>query len=606
MSKQKKNTPPAVRQVVSQPTRKAEPTRPKVPQAVINVRYNHWLAGAAALMALALFSNTFFHDYVLDDAAAILYNNYVQEGISGIPKLMKVDFWYFMNLSLGYYRPLSLITFAIEHQFFGNNPQVSHIGNVAFYALTAYLLCLLLQRWFYAQNPLYAFLITLIFVVHPVHTEVVANIKSRDELLSFLNATATLLLFTTYLDTHKTKYLLWSCLTFYLAYLSKESSITTLGIIPLVAYFLRGQSIGASLAKVLPYLGVTIIFFIQKLAMLGTLGGKPPMDLMVYPYFVEKTRFLSMFKQLAHYIRLLVTSYPQVYDYSYNQIPSGSVSDPVTWLGISAFFGLIYLTYRGIRARSVWGFALALFFATLFPALAFTVSRGGIMAERFLYSPVLGWSILLVWGLFTLIKQANAGQEGAVNWLKTNMLPLGMLVLMMGLFGFRTYERNAAWANEITLFRADNENTQNNSNARKHIGDSTIKEYQAEKDPKKKAQLFKEGVENLHKAINIFPNYGEAYFGLGFAYHHGYPQPNLDSAKYYYRRAIATTPRFVVSYNNLGVIHEMMGRKDLASYWYNMAVRVNPNYQNSVNNQQRLLKEGINVQFLPDSVLNRY
>lgn len=606
MSKQKKTPPQPVKPAASQPVRKVETSRPKPLKPVIEVQYNHVLAGIAALIALTLFSNTFNHEYVLDDAAAIIYNNYVQEGISGIPKLMKVDFWFFMNLSLGYYRPLSLITFAIEHQFFGNNPHVSHIGNVLFYTLSAYVLCLLLQRWFYAQNKLYAFLITLLFITHPVHTEVVANIKSRDEILSFLNAAATLLLFTTYIDTHKTKYLWWSCLTFYLAYLSKESSITTLGIIPLVAYFLRGQSMGASLAKVLPYLGVTVIFFIQKLALLGTLGGKPPMDMMVYPYFVEKTRFVSMFKQLAYYVKLLILPHPLVYDYSYNQIPSGSLSDPITWTGISVFFGLTYLAIKGLRKRTTWGFALALFFATLFPALAFTVSRGGIMAERFLYSPALAWSILLTWGVFTLIKHTDATITPLTDWLKTNLVPSLALLVMIGLFSFKTFGRNADWKDEITLFRADESATQRNTNARKHLGDSTIKEFEKEKDPKKKKELFDIGVKSLKKSIEIYPNYGEAYFGLGFAFHHAYPTPQYDSAKYYYKQAIRITPRFVVAYNNLGVIYEIAGRQDLASYWYNMAVKVNPTYQNSVNNQQRLLKQGLNVQFLPDSVLNKY
>ena len=596
MSKKNKNLPVTPKTIPVKPV-----TRPVVSKVstLLDVSYDHLLALITALVAAALYAITYQHGYVLDDAAAITYNNYVQEGLSGIPKLMKVDFWFFMNLNLGYYRPLSLITFAIEQQFFGDDPHIRHVGNIIFYALTGYILNLLLQRWFYDRSKWFAFLIGLLFIAHPVHTEVVSNIKSRDELLSFLNMGATLLLFTTYLDTQKLKYLGWSCLTFYLAYLSKESSITTLGLIPLVAYFLRNHSIGGALAKVLPYLGVTLIFFMQKMALLGTIAGKPPMDQMVYPYFLDKTRFVSMFKQLAYYIKILLFPDPLIYDYSYNQMPSGSLTDPITWAGIVLFGGLVYLTFKGIKQRTIWGFSLAIFFATLFPALAFTVSRGGIMAERFLYAPVLSVSILLVWGLFKIIKSADLNTED--NWLKTNAIPTGILTLILALYSIKTVSRAADWKDEITLFRSNNEATQRNSNARKHLGDGLIKISMEEKDSTKRMAMFNEGVTNLKKSIDIYPMYGEAYFGIGYAYQNAL-KPNFDSAKYYYRRAIERTPRFVVSYNNLGVIHELQGRKDIASYWYNLATQVNPSYENSQKNSQRLRAEGIDVRVLPDSL----
>src|SRR4051812_30613362 len=71
-----------------------------------------------AIIAFALYANTIMHDYALDDWGAITNNQFVQEGIKGIPDILKVDLWHFGNLTLGYYRPLSLITFAVEHQLF--------------------------------------------------------------------------------------------------------------------------------------------------------------------------------------------------------------------------------------------------------------------------------------------------------------------------------------------------------------------------------------------------------------------------------------------------------------------------------------------------------
>src|SRR5579872_2723574 len=78
------------------------------------------------VIGFMIYANTIPGGYVLDDTAAIKTNKYVQEGVSGIPKIMQVDFWYFYGQNAGYYRPLSLITFAVEHQFFGNNSHISH------------------------------------------------------------------------------------------------------------------------------------------------------------------------------------------------------------------------------------------------------------------------------------------------------------------------------------------------------------------------------------------------------------------------------------------------------------------------------------------------
>ena len=97
---------------------------------------NHLVGIILGLIAFLLYSNTTNFTYVLDDSAAIVENQFVKKGIAGIPDLLKSDFWHFSNLKLGYYRPLSLVTFAIEQQFFNGNPHISHFVNVAIYAFT--------------------------------------------------------------------------------------------------------------------------------------------------------------------------------------------------------------------------------------------------------------------------------------------------------------------------------------------------------------------------------------------------------------------------------------------------------------------------------------
>ncbi len=167
------------------------------------------------LSCFVLYGNTISCDYALDDAELITGNRYTQKGISGIKDIFAYDSFkgygekYLNAVSGGRYRPLSIATFAIEHSFFGNNPHVSHFINILLYAFCCLLIFILFSRllkkfpkshW-YLSIP---FIATILFIAHPIHTEVVANIKGRDEIMSLLFSLLAMLFLLNYLDSKKT------------------------------------------------------------------------------------------------------------------------------------------------------------------------------------------------------------------------------------------------------------------------------------------------------------------------------------------------------------------------------------------------------------------
>jgi len=299
-----------------------------------------------ALVAFCLFANSIMHGYVLDDSGAITQNRYVQEGFHGIPKLLKVDFWHFSNVHLGYYRPLSLITFAIEYHFFQSNPQVSHFFNVLLFALSGFLLFIVLCKVFKHFNPLFSFFITLLFIAHPIHTEVIDNIKSRDELLSFFNTLVMLWLVLRYKDSKKPIFLIISLFSCYLAMLSKESAITGVLLIPFVLYY-YSDSIIESIKSTIPFFLVVILFFIQKKFFLGTLSGIIPDDIVNYPYTKASVKLPTTFMLFVFSLRLLFIPHPLRYDYSFNQIPAVHFNNGWALLGIILFFA-------GVLVWHIW------------------------------------------------------------------------------------------------------------------------------------------------------------------------------------------------------------------------------------------------------------
>ena len=134
--------------------------------------------------AFLLYANSIPNNYNLDDELVTRNHKLTSQGISAIPEIFSSPY-YTDNAGYNYeYRPVVLSSFAIEHQFFGDNPYISHFFNLLLYALC----CVILYRVLLKIIPgqLLSACITLLFVANPTHTEVVCSIKNRDEILSLL------------------------------------------------------------------------------------------------------------------------------------------------------------------------------------------------------------------------------------------------------------------------------------------------------------------------------------------------------------------------------------------------------------------------------------
>jgi len=550
-----------------------------------------------AAIGFLLYLNTIRNGYALDDFNAIPKNQFVMEGIPGIPKLMTIDFWYFENLNLGYYRPLSLITFAIEHAFFGDNPSINHFDNALLYGLSGFILFLFLMQMFPTRHPGFAFLICLIFMAHPVHTEVVANIKSRDEILSFLNTFITLLFAFKYSKTKNYKHLIWSLVFFYLALLSKETAVVGIALIPLFLFY-SGLNILTVLKRILPYAAVAVLFFLQKRYFLGKYGGTIPNDIINYPYAEHAVKLPSTFHIFWICLQKLIYPLPLSYDYSYNQIPASHWTDLGALLGLVSLLALAFYAFKGLLNRSIWSLGLAVFFITIAPSMGFVYLRGGIFAERFLYASCLGYAIIIVYALSLIADQKKDAKLKLFEWAKKNLTAVLAVFAVFIFFSFVTITRNPEWKDNITLFGNDVNHSENSAQVHRHFGTALIDKAAIEKDTSKKKSYFVEGVAELRKAYEIDTNFGEAYCEIGYAYQGVYL--NNDSAEKYFKKAIETAPALVTSYNNLGVLFQNQGNLKLASYYYNRAMEVNPQYPDAIKHAADLKKSsGFDVHVFP-------
>lgn len=145
------------------------------------------LAFFLGLISFIVYANTLRNGFAGDDIGTIRDNAYITKGgISAIPTLLSTPYHRgSLILANDLYRPLSLVLFATEYQLFGYNPLPFHFINILLYAGCVILLFLFLDGLFEQKRTGVAFIASLLFAVHPIHTEVVANIKSGDELLCF-------------------------------------------------------------------------------------------------------------------------------------------------------------------------------------------------------------------------------------------------------------------------------------------------------------------------------------------------------------------------------------------------------------------------------------
>jgi tetratricopeptide (TPR) repeat protein len=509
---------------------------------------------AVVLAALLLYVNTIPHDRALDDNIVITSNAFVQRGVAGIPDILTHDtFRGFLStlgaeseLTGGRYRPLSLVTFAIEQSLTGGSPHVAHAVNVLLYAVTGLLLLVLLERHFLTGRPWAAFLAALLFVVHPVHTEVVANIKSRDEILALLFALAALKLHMDRIAEPKapgaTARLAGTVVCFFLALLSKESALTFLAVVPLALYTFRKMRAAKAVLATLPFAATTLVYLTLRLGIVGV--GRPTSSEILNAPFLHATgaqKLATIASVQLDYLRLLVWPNPLAADYAFAQIPYSSFGDLRVWLSLGIHGALLAVAAALLPRRSVLAFAILYYFATVAIVSNLLVDIGAMMGERFLYMPSLGFALAAGLGLGLLAEGAAAIRRGIAG-----SLAAGAVLLA----SFHTVDRNRAWEDNTSLGLADEVVSCGSASANLRAGLSYFELSTRTGNDEERKALLQRAVEKMRRAVAIHPTYNQAEFSLGAALCR---LGDVEAAEEHWNRARERYPSFpgLVEYDQI-------------------------------------------------------
>ncbi len=515
----------------SKPTQfKAARPKKKVVKHVKEAFSTKWklaIAGLLAVLAVALYSPSYDYGFVYDDDAVIKDNRYVKEGLDGLGKIWATSYFqgYDENINARAFRPFPLTTLALEVEVWGLDTKVHHTANIIFYGLTAFFLFLFLSKLLREHHPFLAIATCLLFVFHPIHLEVVANIKSRDTMLGFLGLCLSGWLLLKYLDSKKVWPLLLSLLFYFMALFSKEEVITSLATIPLMLWFFRDYKIKKIVAAMLPFLGAVIIFLIYRSDVVGGLNEGITLtyldnSLLAANGFAERSA--SNILVLGHYLLKTVFPHPLISDYSYSTIPLVNWDDWRVYAALLANLAFLLLGLHGLVKRKAYGFGPLFYFAAVSIFTSLVITNVSAYNDRFLYIPVLGICFMVAYGFSKMIKRPpkEAPKETPAFFFKNNFIPVSAIVVLCALGVYKIESHLPFWKDRYVLFAHDLNLAPQNARMRKNHGGSLARLAVSNQtdNPELARKYAQQAIEQLDYALNLYNRMGTGHIHLGNMY----------------------------------------------------------------------------------------
>lgn len=528
---------------------------------------NHILSALVIfLFSFLLYAGTLTHQYALDDAIVITENQFTQAGAKGLRGILTKDtfFGFFKEegkaqlVSGGRYRPLTLVMFALEKEVFGNSPFVGHFCSVIWYALTNVLLFfvslnLLRTRWPEASG-LMAFLTAAVFAAHPIHTEVVANIKGRDEIMALFFSMAALYFYIKAIDKQKNIYLFAIAPLFFLALMAKENAITFLAVLPVSAWFFRKKASYNTGLSIAVLAAPTLIFLIIRSTVIGGgISASTPLELMNNPFLkLEQGRYVLMsfsekYATIIYtwgvYLKLLLFPHPLTHDYYPRHIDIMSFGNPAVILTLVLYVSGSVWALKNTMAKNPFAFSILYFLITFSIVSNLFFPVGTNMSERFAFMPSFGFALAVSFVLYRLLK---------IN--RTYFFILSGLIF--ALYSFKTTDRNKVWYDNATLFIHDEGISKKSAKLQNAVGGEKIR-MATEKEGVRDNELLQQATGHLERAVAIHPTYKNAYLLLGNA--HIYLN-EYEKGIAYYEKALALDPAYKDALNNIAIAYRRAGQ----------------------------------------------
>lgn len=408
------------------------------------------------LVSLILYGNTLKNGYGLDDEFVTGPKNISSKGFKAIPKVFKVFHVTDESGNNYEYRPIVKATYAIESGLWGENLFLSHLVNILLYTLCLILLFKFLLLLFKETQPFLLFCVVILFAFIPVHSEVVASLKNRDVLLSFIFSISSFIFLINYIEKSKWYYLLLTILMFGIALLSKFDVIPLLLIMPLVLY----QKFKMNLKWVIGFVVVIIgSFFLYKLTKGTMLDRSVIQSTRIYQYFENPLYFEHAFmnsvtaglNSMGFYVRMLILPTKMACYYGYNVLPLFSMTSVYALIGLAVSGWLAYEFFNRFKNPDLLWYGILFFAGFISMYLNVVVPAAGVVADRFMFFASVGFCLIA--GYYFFIFKHKQVRYQRFGDFKLYQKTISVIVLLF--FAVIIIKRNTEWKDKLTLFESD-------------------------------------------------------------------------------------------------------------------------------------------------------
>jgi tetratricopeptide (TPR) repeat protein len=530
-----------------------------------------WMLRVGIVVLLLFFyGKTREFAFTLDDDIFYQKHQSVQEGLAGISDIFTHGSMEKFDGTTGLqpYRPITLLSFVLERVRFNNDPSASHWVNVFLYiALLLVLLQVLIQLFGDKSGP-WITAVLLIYLLHPTHVEVVASVKSRDELLAALFG---FLAWNSYLKSNEKKYasiIHWMipALWLMLALHSKESAIVFLAILPLSVWQLKGLAFKKTAIQAMPLLTVTIFFLFVRHQIVGTVSagrGIAELDNVLHQARNFGELWATKMSILWQYLYMLVWPWPLRWDYSFAQMQVVGWGSVNAWLGLLSHLGLLALAVVRFRTWPVVSFGILFYLASSAPTNNLFFLNGATVAERFLFVPTFGYALLLGWVVFEGMNRIRPGLlTTKSSWMITGLVGL--------VYAGMVYQRVPDWSSNMSLFETGVKASPLSSKANQAYATELENRAREARTADEHKEFTQKAIVYFKKSIDILPTNADACLKLGQIYD---MENQKDSAIYFYQQSVRSKPAYYMAWGNLGTIYAARQQFDMALDFFRQAYR---------------------------------
>lgn len=496
-----------------------------------------------------------------DDPLYVTQNAHVKMGVT-----LEGFLWAFRDFGSSNWHPLTWLSHMIDWQWFGDNAGGHHATNILLHAGNAILLFILFRV---LTGTLWqsAFMAAL-FAVHPVNVESVAWIAERKNLLSTFLGLVTLIFYAFYIRNPDWKRYLPIFVIFALGLMAKPMLVTLPFLLLVLDYWPgrrmiaespHGHSAEASgeadarthpqfsfSALLLEKIPLILLSFISiGVTLLAAERGGSLKSLDHFPLLV---RFGNTFGSYASYLgkficpRDLAVFYPH----------SGTFDALQTATSLIAIFSITLIVMMQSRKRPYLTVGWLWFLGTLVPVIGLVQVGLQSMADRYLYFPMIGLLIMLIWGA------ADLGKKNAA--MRLSMVLLGV-ALILGAF-FETRQQLKHWRSSRLLFEHTLAVTGPNAVVYSNLAHALFEEGD-----------WKGAEENYRNAIRCDPKYANVHANLGAVLDR---QGRSGEALEEYRKGITLNPGHADAHYHVGLMMEGQGNFPDADRHYGEAQNSDP------------------------------